>query len=109
VSAVDGCCRDSWRDDWLLLPRPDGREAIIGAVAATIDEWREHVAAGRGVSLCPASAERFYARPGLAFVPAVGVPPAELCIAWRADDRNPVVAHFVATATATDDEQTAVD
>jgi DNA-binding transcriptional LysR family regulator len=102
VAAVDGCSPFRWRDDWLLRPRPDGREPLIGAIAATIDEWREHVAAGRGVSLCPASAERFYARPGLVFVPAIRVPPAELCVASRADDPNPLVRQFVALATGDD-------
>src|SRR5439155_9888157 len=64
---------------------------LIGAVASSIDEWREHVAAGRGISICPASAERYYARPDLTFVPADGVPPADLCVAlarWRPQPRR---------------------
>ncbi|MFI5066290.1 MAG: LysR substrate-binding domain-containing protein [Streptosporangiales bacterium] len=69
AAATDGCHPTAWRDDWLLSPRPGGAEPVIGATAATIDEWREYVVAGRGVSLCPASAETFHARPGLAFVP----------------------------------------
>jgi DNA-binding transcriptional LysR family regulator len=98
--AVDGSDPVRWRDDWLMSPRPGGDVPIIGAVARTIDEWREHVIAGLGVSLCPASAERFYARPGLAFVAADGVPPAALCIAWRADDDRPVVRRFVEVVTS---------
>jgi DNA-binding transcriptional LysR family regulator len=99
--AVDGSDPVSWRDDWLMSPRPGGDVPIIGAVARTIDEWREHVIAGLGVSLCPASAETFHARPGLAFVAADGVPPAMLCIAWRADDSRPAVRRFVEVVTAT--------
>ena len=57
--------------------------------------WREHVVAGRGISLCPASAETHDARPGLTFVPSQGVPLAELCLAWRPDQAKPTVAHFV--------------
>ena len=98
--AVDGSDPVRWRDDWLMSPRPGGDVPIIGAVARTIDEWREHVIAGLGVSLCPASAERFYARPGLAFVAAEGVPPAVLCIAWRAEDDRPAVRRFVEVVTA---------
>jgi DNA-binding transcriptional LysR family regulator len=71
---------------------------VIGAVARTIDEWRELVVAGRGISLCPASAEQFHARPGLAFVPACGVAAAELCVAWRAGHSSPVVQRFAQVA-----------
>jgi DNA-binding transcriptional LysR family regulator len=98
--AADGSDPVRWRDDWLMRPRPGGDQPIIGAVARTIDEWREHVVAGHGVSLCPASAEIFYARPGLAFVPSEGVPPASLCVAWRADDSNPAVPRFVEVVTS---------
>ena len=57
--------------------------------------------AGRGISLCPASAETFYARPGLAFVASREVPHALLSVAWRAADANPAVARFVEIAAAT--------
>jgi len=100
ADASDGSDPVRWRDDWLMRPRPGGDQPIIGAVARTIDEWRELVVAGRGISLCPASAEIYYARPGLAFVRADGVPPAALCVAWRADDANPVVRRFVDAVAA---------
>jgi DNA-binding transcriptional LysR family regulator len=98
-TATDGCDPAAWRDDWLVNPRPGGDEPIIGAVARTIDEWREYVVAGRGISLCPASAETFHARPGLAFVTSRDVPPAVLCVAWRADDTGPAVRRFVEVIT----------
>jgi DNA-binding transcriptional LysR family regulator len=98
--ATDGSDPVRWRDDWLMSPRPGGEVPIIGAVARTIDEWREHVVAGHGVSLCPASAETFHARPGIAFVASEGVPPAVLCVAWRADDSRPAVRRFVEVVTA---------
>jgi DNA-binding transcriptional LysR family regulator len=98
--ATDGCQPAAWRDAWLINPRPSGERPIIGAVAHSIDEWREHAAAGRGISLCPASAETHYARPDLAFVPSSGAPPTDLCIAWRTDDPNPLVERFVAVVTA---------
>jgi DNA-binding transcriptional LysR family regulator len=99
-AATDGCDPVRWRDDWLIDPRPGGDQPIIGAVARTIDEWREHVVAGHGISLCPASAETFYARPGLAFVASQGVPPSVICVAWRADDTAPTVHRFVDLVTA---------
>jgi DNA-binding transcriptional LysR family regulator len=98
--AIDGTDPGRWRDEWLMRPRPGGDQPIIGAVARTIDEWREHIVAGRGISLCPASAEVFYARPGLAFVRADGVPPAVLCVAWRGGAASPLVQRFIEVVAA---------
>ena len=98
--AVDGCSPAAFRDDWLVVPRPGGDIPIIGAVARTIEEWREHIAAGRGISLCPASSEAFSARPGIVFVPSRGVLATSLCVAWRADDLRPAVLGFVKVATS---------
>jgi DNA-binding transcriptional LysR family regulator len=98
--ATDGSDPARWRDDWLVRPRPGGDQPIIGAVARTIDEWRELVVAGRGISLCPASAEAYHARPGLVFVRAEGVAPAVLCLAWRAGETSPVVRRFVEVVAA---------
>jgi DNA-binding transcriptional LysR family regulator len=98
--ATDGCDPASWRDDFLVNPRPGGDVPVIGATATTIEEWREYIVAGKGISLCPASAEQFGARPGIAFVPAKGVPPAALCAAWRADDTRAIVSCFVELAAS---------
>src|SRR5580693_6452416 len=96
--AVDGCAPLRWRDEWLVSPRPGGDVPVIGAEARTIDEWREHVVAGHGISLCPASSEEYNARPGLVFVPGKGVPVTSLCVAWREGDERPVVRSFVELA-----------
>jgi DNA-binding transcriptional LysR family regulator len=98
--ASDGCHPSRWRDDWLMVPRPGGDVPVVGAEASTIEEWREHIAAGRGISLCPASSEAFSARPGIVFVPARGVPVTSLCVGWRADDVRPEVLAFVKVATS---------
>jgi DNA-binding transcriptional LysR family regulator len=97
--STDGCEPDAWRDAWLINPRPSGEQPNVAAVAHSIDEWREYAAAGRGISLCPASAETHYARPELAFVPSSGAPPTELCVAWRRGDSNPLVQRFVDVVT----------
>jgi DNA-binding transcriptional LysR family regulator len=104
--SVDGCAPPAFRDDWLAVPRPGGGVPVVGAEARTIEEWREYVVAGRGIGLCPASAEAFSARPGTVFVPARGVPPTSLCVAWRADDLRPAVLAFakVAADAAAGDE-----
>jgi DNA-binding transcriptional LysR family regulator len=96
--SADGCAPAAFRDDWLMVPRPGGDVPVIGAEARTIEEWRELIAAGRGISLCPASSEAFSARPGIVFVPARGVPDTSLCVAWRADDLRPAVLGFVKVA-----------
>ena len=98
--ATDGCDPLCWRDDWLVSPRPGGGQVVIGAVARTIDEWRELVVAGRGISLCPASAEAYHGRPGIAFVPSEGLPPAVLCAAWRDGDTSPAVRRFAEFVTS---------
>ena len=96
--ATDGCEPRAWQDAWLMRPRPGGDVPIIGATARTVDDWCEHVAAGHGIGLCPASAARFHARPGVCFVPSAGLPPAVMCVAWRTGDTRPVVRHFVSLA-----------
>ena len=98
--ATDGCVPAPWRDDWLVNPRPGGDTPLIGAVARTIEEWRENIVASHGLSLCPASAETYNARPGIVFVPATDVPPTALCVAWRADDARLVVRSFVDLVTS---------
>jgi DNA-binding transcriptional LysR family regulator len=100
--ARDGSPPTAWRDDWLVVPRPGGAQPVVGAVAATLDEWREHVAAGRGISLCPASSEQYYARPGIAFVRAEHVPMAYTHLAWRASDRRNTIKALVTFATSGD-------
>lgn len=97
--ATDGCEPRAWRDEWLIIPRPGGDVPIIGATARTVDDWCEHVAAGHGVGLCPASAARFHGRPGVCFVPSAGVPPTTMCVAWRTGDSRPAVRQFVSLAT----------
>ena len=98
--AADGCEPRAWQDEWLINPRPDGDVPIIGATARSVDEWCEHVAAGHGIGLCPASAARFHGRPGVCFVPSAGLPPITMCVAWRAGDTRPAVQHFVSLAAA---------
>ena len=98
--ATDGCEPRSWQDAWLINPRPGGDVPIIGATARTVDGWCEHVAAGHGIGLCPASAATFHNRPGVCFVPSAGLPPTTMCVAWRTGDTRPLVQRVVALAAA---------
>ena len=106
--ATDGCEPRAWQDDWLIKPRPGGDVPVVGATARTVDEWCEHIAAGHGVGLCPASAARFHGRPGVCFVPGAGLPPAVMCVGWRAGDTRPAVRHFVSLAAESEPQPDAV-
>ncbi|MFM9371411.1 LysR family transcriptional regulator [Streptomyces sp. Da 82-17] len=88
-----------WCDYWLAAEaRPADRPVRIGAVTDQPDEWLSAIANGYGIALAPASAARFYARPGVAYVPLDGVAPTSVGVAWApGDDANPVVRDFVAS------------
>jgi DNA-binding transcriptional LysR family regulator len=85
-----------WRDYWLAIDERDGHPVRIGAVTTQPDDWLSAIANGYGMALAPASAARFYARPGITYRPVSGVSPSQVGVAWaRADDTNPVVQDFV--------------
>lgn len=86
----------AWRDYWLGTAERGGSPPRVGAVADQPDEWLSAIAQGRGIALAPASAARYYARPGVVYRPLTGVAPSEVAVAWPpgADD-DPVVRDFV--------------
>ncbi|SHN15706.1 LysR family transcriptional regulator [Actinacidiphila paucisporea] len=87
----------AWRDYWLAADERGGRPVRIGTVADHPDDWLSAVANGYGVALAPASAGRFYARPGITYRPVSGVSPSRVGVAWAPDDdADPVVRDFVA-------------
>ncbi|MEV7390429.1 LysR family transcriptional regulator [Streptomyces sp. NPDC091215] len=57
----------TWRDYWLLLDHRGDNAPPVVYEAATFEAELQAVASGRGISITPATAARFYARPGLAF------------------------------------------
>jgi DNA-binding transcriptional LysR family regulator len=85
-----------WRDHWLAAGERGGRPVRVGAVTDRPDDWLSAIANGYGIALAPASAARFYARPGIVYRPVSGVGPSEMGVAWApAADANPVVQDFV--------------
>lgn len=85
-----------WRDYWLAIDERDGHPVRIGAVTEHRDDWLSAIANGYGVGLAPASATRFYARPGIVYRPVAGVSPTHVAIAWSSDaDTNPAIQDFV--------------
>jgi DNA-binding transcriptional LysR family regulator len=79
---------------WVVDPRPSGRRPKRGPVADDIEGILELVAAGTGVNIAAASAEAYYPRERLAFVPIRDVPPASILLCRRAADSGPAVAAF---------------
>ncbi|MFC8229036.1 LysR family transcriptional regulator [Streptomyces sp. NPDC057287] len=85
-----------WREYWLATDERDGHPVRIGAVTTRPDDWLSAIANGYGVALAPASAARFYARPGIVYRPVEGVSPSQVCVAWASSgDLDPVVQDFV--------------
>jgi DNA-binding transcriptional LysR family regulator len=85
-----------WREYWLATEEREGHPVRIGAVTDQPDDWLTAIANGYGMALAPASAARFYARPGITYRPVSGVSPSQVGVAWaRADDTDPVVQDFV--------------
>jgi hypothetical protein len=75
----------------------------IGAVTVTDqpDAWPGAIANGYGIALAPASAARFYARPGITYRPVSGISPTRVGVAWSPeDDTDPVVRDFVRSCLA---------
>ncbi|GLY36899.1 LysR family transcriptional regulator [Amycolatopsis sp. NBRC 101858] len=60
----------------------------------SVEEKLEHVAAGRGIAVIPRSTSAYYTRPDLAHVPVEDLPPNEVCLAWVAARRSPLISAF---------------
>ncbi|MCZ0206460.1 LysR family transcriptional regulator [Streptomyces sp. UMAF16] len=85
-----------WRDHWLAADEREGHPVRIGAVTDQPDDWLSAIANGYGIALAPASAARFYARPGITYRPVTDVSPSRVAVAWAAaHDADPVVQDFV--------------
>ncbi|AZI66076.1 LysR family transcriptional regulator (plasmid) [Rhodococcus qingshengii] len=89
---------DEWRDFWLALSSRDGHDVRLGAEVSTVDECFEAILSKKGVAFSQASTQRFYSRPGLAFVPVTGIPPTPLSIGWRSDVDSLLTRDFVEAA-----------
>jgi DNA-binding transcriptional LysR family regulator len=91
----------SLREFWLATDqRSPDHPARVVAEAANAEETFELIAAGIGVALLSAGNARIYQRPGVRCVPVPGLPPSELAVARRRDDRRRPVLDLVASAVA---------
>jgi DNA-binding transcriptional LysR family regulator len=82
------------RDFWLASDVRGGRPARIGAEVASTEETYEALADGRGVCLLAAGNARLVALGGVTVRPVNGLSLATLALAWRRDDRRPLVLDY---------------
>jgi DNA-binding transcriptional LysR family regulator len=77
------------------------RVATVAAVpvpALAVEEKLEHVAAGRGVAVLPLSTMTFYTRPDVTSARIDDIADNQVCLAWPAGRRNPLIDEFAALA-----------
>lgn len=84
----------AWGDFFQLQPRPDGTRRPIGAVIENRDEWLDAIARGLAISTVPLSSVALFHWPGIVYIPAEGIEPVTIAVAWRRDGRNPLVSKF---------------
>jgi DNA-binding transcriptional LysR family regulator len=65
IVAAPGC--GIWRDYWLACAYREERLPNVAHEAPTFESEFQAVASGKGISITPIAARRFYARPRLAF------------------------------------------
>ncbi|MEU6125599.1 LysR family transcriptional regulator [Streptomyces sp. NPDC047123] len=87
--------------DFHVPPRtPSGREIRRGRAVATFQELITLVGAGQGISPVVASVEKYYARPGVTFVPLRDVPSADVALVHRTGALTARADEFVHAVTA---------
>ncbi|MBO0595711.1 LysR family transcriptional regulator [Nesterenkonia sp. E16_7] len=90
-----------WRDFWLATDARHNQSPVIGSEASTVDECFEAILSRRGVAFTQSSTQRFYSRPGLAFVPVTDLSPSTVSVAWRHDNEHWAARAFIETTQFT--------
>ncbi|GAA2074599.1 LysR family transcriptional regulator [Streptomyces albiaxialis] len=83
------------RDFWLALDAREGRPPRIGAEISSTEETYEALVDGRGVVLVATGNAPLITLGGVVTRPVRGITPSRLALAWRADDRGPLVRDYV--------------
>jgi len=83
------------RDYWLAPEARGGRPPVIGAEITSPDETYEALVDGRGVCLIAAGNAPLLTRGDVVTRPVRGLSPSRLAVAWRRDDRRPLVHGYV--------------
>ncbi|MEV4312607.1 LysR substrate-binding domain-containing protein [Actinocrispum sp. NPDC049592] len=80
-----------WRDIAVEL-RDGSREPV--PYIANVEEKLERVAAGHGVVILPLSTATFYTRPDITQAAVEDIAPNQVCLAWDATRRSPLIAEY---------------
>jgi len=91
---------DAWQSFHNVDPRPDGRSPRQGPAVDNIEEKLEQVAAGAAISFVPASTAASVVHPAVRFLAVDDIPPIQICLAWPAQRRSPVIEDFAAAVRA---------
>jgi DNA-binding transcriptional LysR family regulator len=83
------------RSFWLAEDLRNGHPTRIGAVVHGPEEVVEALAAGVGVALISAGNAELHRSPVFVTRPVPALPPADLAVVWRRDDRRAVVRDYV--------------
>lgn len=93
---------------WMRVPAPDSPwtrfwfrhplgESPTGAEVRTADEWVPAIEAGRGVAFTMPTVMANFPNTEITTRPVVDLEPGAVLLAWRRNDRDPIVAAFVRT------------
>ncbi|MES4901274.1 MULTISPECIES: LysR substrate-binding domain-containing protein [unclassified Streptomyces] len=82
------------RDYWLATDARGGKPARIGAEVASTEETYEALVAGLGVVLLAAGNAPLITLGGVVTRAVRGISPSRFALAWRADDRRPLVREY---------------
>jgi DNA-binding transcriptional LysR family regulator len=86
-----------WRDIALELRKRDRPEVPH---VNSVEEKLELVAAGAGISILPLSTATFYTRQDVIGIPVEDIGPNQVCLAWLATRRSPLIDAFVDAAAS---------
>jgi DNA-binding transcriptional LysR family regulator len=87
------------RDHFLALGAREGQPPRIGAEITSTDETYEALLDGRGICLVAAGNAPLIALEGVITRPVRGVSPSLLALAWRSEDRRPLVLDYARACT----------
>ncbi len=88
-----------WRDFWLANDFRDGKPPKVAFEAATVDAELQAVATRKGISITAESTAKYYARPGVVFLPIQEMAECSIAIGFG-DSSNSLVMELVEIAQA---------
>lgn len=86
-----------WRDYWLATQFRNGKPPTVSFEAATVDAELQAVATRKGISITAESTAKYYARPGVVFIPIKEMTECSIAIGFG-DSSNPLVMELVEIA-----------